>query len=115
MNGWADPTTFAHVWANAVSTRPDAPFLTFEGPDGSVADWTYGEFDRVVARTATELASHGVGPGAAVHLALANSPTFVAVWIATIRLGGWIVPSDPMGRSTELEDHIERTVCAACA
>ena len=109
MNGWADPTTFAHVWANAVSTRPDAPFLTFEGPDGSVADWTYGEFDRVVARTATELASHGVGPGAAVHLALANSPTFVAVWIATIRLGGWIVPSDPMGRSTELEDHIERT------
>lgn len=109
MTGWADPTTFAQVWADAVSTSHDAPFLTFEGPDGAIADWTYGEFDRVVARAATELASHGVGPGAAVHLALANSPTFVAVWIATIRLGGWIVPSDPMGRSAEFEDHIERT------
>ncbi|MFT7476692.1 MAG: crotonobetaine/carnitine-CoA ligase [Verrucomicrobiales bacterium] len=109
MTGCADPTTFAHVWANAASTRPDAPFLTFEAPDGTVTDWTYGEFDRVVARAATELSSHGVGPGAAVHLALTNSPTFVAVWIATIRLGGWIVPSDPMGRSAELADHIERT------
>ena len=109
MAGWVDPTTFAHVWADAVSTRSDAPFLTFESPDGTVTDWTYGEFDRVVARTATVLASHGVGPGAAVHVALANSPTFVSVWIATVRLGGWIVPSDPMGRSAELADHIERT------
>lgn len=101
--------TFAKVWADTVATRPEAPFLTFEAPDGTITDWTYGEFDRIVGRMATELASHDVGPGASVHLALTNSPTFVAAWIATVRLGGWIVPSDPMGRTAEFADHIERT------
>lgn len=109
MADWPEATTFAQVWADAVATRPDARFLTFEAPDGTITDWTYGEFDRIVARMATELASHGVGPNVSVHLALTNSPTFVAVWIATIRLGGWIVPSDPMGRTGEFADHIERT------
>lgn len=113
MAEWPDATTFAQVWANAVATRPDASFLAFEAPDGTVTDWTYGEFDRVVARMATELASHDVGPNVSVHLALTNSPTFIAVWIATVRLGGWIVPSDPMGRTAEFADHIERTHPAA--
>lgn len=109
MTGWADAVTFASVWDQAVASRTDAPFLVFEAPDGTATSWTYREFDRVVARVATELASHGVGPGSAVHLALTNCPTFVAVWLATNRLGGWIVPSDPMGRTPELTDHIERT------
>jgi crotonobetaine/carnitine-CoA ligase len=55
------------------------------------------------------LTKHGVTPGAAVHLALANSPAFVAAWIATTRLGAWIVPSDPFGRTPELAAHVERT------
>ncbi len=101
--------TFAKVWAGAVASRADSAFLTFEASDGTITDWTYGEFDTIVARMATELASHDVGPGASVHLALTNSPTFIAVWIATVRLGGWIVPSDPMGRTAEFVDHIERT------
>ncbi|BAN04537.1 class I adenylate-forming enzyme family protein [Ilumatobacter coccineus] len=109
MSEWPDATTFAQRWADAVVARSDSPFLTFEAPDGAVTDWTYGAFDRVVARMATALANHGVGPGATVHLALTNSPTFIAAWIATVRLGGRIVPSDPMGRTAEFEDHIERT------
>ena len=44
-----------------------------------------------------------------MHLALTNSPTFIAVWLAASRLGAWIVPSDPMGRTPELAGHIERT------
>jgi crotonobetaine/carnitine-CoA ligase len=106
---WPDATTFAQVWANTVATRPNADFLTFEAPDGKVTNWTYKEFDHIVASMATELVNHGVVPGASVHLALTNSPTFIAVWIATVRLGGWIVPSDPMGRTAEFDDHIERT------
>jgi crotonobetaine/carnitine-CoA ligase len=112
-----DAITFAAVWQRAVAEHGDAPFLTFEAPDGTVTDWTYAGFDHVVARMATELVSHDVGPGSAVHLALTNSPTFVAVWIAANRLGAWIVPSDPMGRTPELADHIERTrpVVGFCA
>ena len=106
---WGDAVTLASVWERAVAARGDAPFLVFEAPDGTVTEWTYAEFDELVARMAEELAGHGVDAGASVHLALTNSPTFVAVWIAANRLGAWIVPSDPMGRTPELADHIERT------
>ncbi len=109
MASWTDPTAFAQVWATAVASRPDETFLIFEAPNGHVTSWTYCEFDAVVSRMATELARREVRSGASVHLALTNSPTFIAVWLATVRLGGWIVASDPMGRTDELADHIERT------
>lgn len=112
MATWPDVVTFAHCWADAVSTRADDVFLIFEAPDDTVTSWTYGQFNSVVARMATELDSHGVRAGASVHLALTNSPTFVAVWLAANRLGASIVPSDPMGRTPEFADHIERTAPA---
>ncbi len=101
--------TFAHQWAEAVAARDHQTFLIFEGPDGHVAEWTYAEFDPVVSRVAAHLVANGVSVGSSVHVALTNSPTFVAVWLATNRLGAWIVPSDPMGKTPELADHIERT------
>ncbi len=55
MADWPDATTFAQVWANTVATRPNADFLTFEAPDGKVTNWTYEEFDHIVASMATEL------------------------------------------------------------
>jgi crotonobetaine/carnitine-CoA ligase len=113
MSSWPDAVTFARTWERAVHSRGDESFLVFEAPDGTVTQWTYREFDSIVARMATELASHDVGPGASVHLALTNCPTFVAVWIAANRLGAWIVPSDPMGRTPELADHIARTAPSA--
>ncbi len=109
MATWPDAVTFARSWTAAVASRPDASFLVFEAADGTVTEWTYAEFDSIVARMATELVSHDVGPGASVHLALTNCPTFIAAWLAAIRLGAWIVPSDPMGRTPELADHIDRT------
>ncbi|HWL45843.1 MAG TPA: AMP-binding protein [Ilumatobacter sp.] len=108
----SEPVAFGALWAQAVAAGPARPFLRFEAPDGSVAEWTYGEFDQLVARMAAELHDHGVGPGVAVHLALTNCPTFVVAWLATVRLGGWIVPSDPMGRTPEFAEHIERTAPA---
>ena len=101
--------SFASVWDRSVGARADQTFLVFETPAGDVARWSYGDFDAVVDRVAGTLAAGGVEPGAAVHLALTNSPTFVAVWLAASRLGAWIVPSDPMGRTPELAGHIERT------
>ncbi len=103
------PVTFDAMWRAAVATDPEALFLRFEDRDGDVTEWTYGEFDRVVEGAADRLADAGVGPGGAVHLALTNSPTFVAVWLAAIRLGAWIVPSDPMATTPELAEHLDRT------
>ncbi len=101
--------TFAASWTRAVAARGGAVFLVFEAPDGSSHEWTYEAFDRVVARAARRLADAGVHRGDSVHLALTNSPAFVALWIASARLGAWIVPSDPMGSTPELAGHMERT------
>ena len=118
MSGGAEPAAFAAVWDRAVAGRADDPFLVFETPSGDVARWSYGDFDEAVDRVAGTLVALGAAPGAAIHLALTNSPTFVAAWLAASRLGAWIVPSDPMGRTPELAGHIERTrpavgLCAA--
>jgi len=106
--------TFAEVWERAVAEHGERSFLVFEGLDGSAAEWTYAEFAGVVARMAAELRRLGVAPGRSVHLCLANSPTFVAVWLAAVGLGAWIVPADPHARTPELADHVERTDPAVC-
>ena len=109
MSSWPDARCFGDVWAGAVVASPDGVFLRFESPSGEVREWCYREFDLLVGRMATALVEAGAMPGSAVHLALANSPAFVAAWLATIRLGAWVVPSDPMGRTPELAAHIKRT------
>lgn len=103
------PVTFAQTWAEAVSAHASLSFLVFEAPGGHVSEWTYGEFDREVSRVASHLREVGVSDGDIVHLALTNCPSFVAVWLAANRLGAAIVPSDPMGTTDELADHIART------
>jgi len=118
MAALPEATTFAQVWADSVAAHGSRTFLLFEGPEEGVAEWTYREFDTVVARFASALSDLGVEPGMSVHIALTNSPSFVAIWVAVVRMGAWFVPSDPMGRTPELADHIERTrpvvgVCAA--
>jgi crotonobetaine/carnitine-CoA ligase len=110
--------TFAELWDRTVDAHGARLFLRFEAPDRSVTEWTYAAFDELTARVACTLRAAGVGPAAGVHLALTNSPTFVAAWIAAIRLGSFIVPSDPMATTAELTDHITRTrpavgLCAA--
>ena len=47
-------------------------------------NWTYAAFDGLTDRVAGRLHSLGVSPGMRVHLAPANSPAFVAVWLAAI-------------------------------
>jgi crotonobetaine/carnitine-CoA ligase len=116
MSGW-EPVTFDAMWRAAVDGGPDRLFLRFEDRHGGVTEWTYGEFDRVVEGACQRLVSAGAGRGSAVHLALTNSPAFVAVWLAAVRLGGWIVPSDPMATTPELAEHLGRTspVVGFCA
>jgi crotonobetaine/carnitine-CoA ligase len=101
--------TFAGRWAEAVAAGPDRPFLAFEDPSETTTSWTYREFDGVVARVAGGFRSRGVRPGSSVHLALTNTPAFVATWLAAARLGAWIVPSDPRAPAPELAGHVTRT------
>lgn len=105
----ADHPTFAALWEHSVGAHSTRPFLRFEASDGVITDWSYAAFDDVVSRVATTFAALGVGRTRGVHLALTNSPSFVAAWIAAVRLGSYIVPSDPLATAHELAEHLGRT------
>src|SRR5580692_1706712 len=111
--------TFAHRWDAAVAGAGGArPFLVFEGPDGSVSQWTYREFDEAVGRTAAALAAAGVTRGSSVHVALRNCPAFIAIWLACARSGAWLVPVDPTSTARDIGRQLDRVrpaagICAA--
>lgn len=96
-------------WRRCVAAVPERTFLVWEGGDGRVASWTYARFDALVAEVAARYLASGVGQGSRVHLALTNSPAFVACWIAAASIGAAIVPSDPRSSARELVHHVERT------
>lgn len=101
--------TFAGLWRRAVARRASAPFLVWEGVEGVTTEWSYEQFDAVVGEVAGGLRSRGVAAGSAVHLVLANSPAFVAVWLACTQLGAWIVPADPRAAAIEQAAQLRRT------
>jgi carnitine-CoA ligase len=110
--------TFSDLWDDAVRDHGARPFLLFRASDGEVSRWTYAEFDAIVDRVAARLHSLGVGPGSSVQLVLRNCPAFVAAWLATSRLGAWMVPADPASAARDITNQVVRTrpvvtVCAA--
>jgi crotonobetaine/carnitine-CoA ligase len=100
--------TFDGIWRRTVETHGASPFLLFRAESGETTTWTYAEFDDVVGRVAASLAAAGVGPGSAVHLVLRNSPVFVAAWLATSRLGAWMVPVDPASAARDIRTQVRR-------
>lgn len=103
------PPTFAERWRRAVECAGDRPFLTFDDLEGNVRRWTYAEFDALVAEVAGRMRELGAEGGGRIHLMLANSPAFVALWLAAARIGATIVPADPRARARELTEHFRRT------
>ena len=101
--------TLSSQWSHSVLEGPDRPFLLWESSTGQVTQWSYGEFDSLVGRVAGTLHAAGVTPQAGVHLALTNSPAFVAIWLAAIRLGSFIVPCDPNAAAPEIAGQLQRT------
>ncbi|GCD96538.1 class I adenylate-forming enzyme family protein [Embleya hyalina] len=105
----SEAPTFAARWSATAAGRPHAPFLIWEGPDGEVTRWTYGEFDALVARVAGGLTARGVRPGDRVGIALRNCPAYVALWLALVRLGAAMVCHDPSAGVPELAAQLRRT------
>ncbi len=105
--------TFARRWETAVRTNGDRPFLIFEGPDRSVSQWTYRQFDEVVTRMGATLAAAGVTAGSSVHVVLRNCPAFIAIWLACARSGAWLVPVDPTSTARDIGRQLDRVRPAA--
>jgi len=97
--------TFRDRWLEAVAARGEAVFLRHEAAHGGVAEWSYAGWDAVVAEVAGGLQARGVRAGDRVHVTLANCPAFVALWLACVRIGAVLVPSDPRAAPRELAVH----------
>jgi len=100
--------TFAARWARAVGVAGDHTFLVWEDSDATTSSWSYSEFDEIVRGVARTLIDLGTRAGDSVHVALTNSPTFVAIWLAAVRLGARFVPCDPHATTPEIALQLDR-------
>ena len=70
------------LWNELSASRGDHLFLTCEDRAGHRCSFTYGEFDRLVNRTANFLMAAGVARGDNVAIQLYNSPEYVSATFA---------------------------------
>lgn len=104
--------TFSLLWDNTVAEHRARLFLRFRDDDGTISEWTYGEFSNIVDRVAGTLDEYGVGSGDSVHLCLKNCPAFIALWLAIAKIGAWMVPADPASSARDIESQIGRVTPA---
>lgn len=84
----AHDTTIFRLFAEQVRARPDAPL--FELPDGRAV--TYGDTADIVYRIAARLRAVGVTPGDRVAMQVPKSPEAIALYLATLQVGGVFLP-----------------------
>ncbi|MBW3556336.1 MAG: AMP-binding protein [Actinobacteria bacterium] len=70
----------------------DRPAVVWEGEDGTVRRWTYGELRREADGLAGQLQAGGVGAGDAVGIFLPMIPETVAALVAVMKLGARFLP-----------------------
>ncbi|MET0908331.1 MAG: class I adenylate-forming enzyme family protein [Ilumatobacteraceae bacterium] len=96
MNG--APRPLATLLDEAVAAHGDDVALRLDD-----SSWSYRELNRLVDRTASFLAAHGVVEGSRVGLSAGNGVEFVAVMFATFRLGASLVMVSTAWRDREVE------------
>jgi long-chain acyl-CoA synthetase len=69
--------------------------------------FSYGQFDEAVQRVAGALQSLGISKGDRVALILPNSPQFLFVYWAALRIGAVVAPINPLLSGREVKNLIE--------
>ena len=67
---------------------------------------SYAEFDDAAARVASFLLSRGFQAGDRAGVMLANTPEFAVVCYGVLRVGGTVVPMNPLLKSREVEYYL---------
>jgi long-chain acyl-CoA synthetase len=87
----------ASLLSDAVAAGPERPAVKL---DDIVIP--YGGLDAAAARVAGLLRSKGIGPGDRVGLQLPNVPYFPMAYFGILRLGGVVVPMNPLLKDREV-------------
>lgn len=89
--------TLPEALRQTAQENPDQPAMIFKG---SVI--TYREFDKAVDRFGAALQGLGVHKGDRVAVHLPNCPQFPIAYYATLRIGGIVVPCNPIYTAHEI-------------
>src|ERR1700722_9044530 len=87
---------------DAVRTYPDNVFIDFLGKT-----YTYKVTNDLVARAARGLQNLGVRKGDRVGLLLPNSPCYVFLYFAALKIGATVVNFNPLYTPTEIEKQVK--------
>ena len=92
-------TNFYQSLAEAFSKRPDAPALILKDRP----DWSYGDLIDQVNHLAQVLLANEVEPGDRVMVQVDKSPENLALYLATLKVGGVYVPLNTAYTEAELD------------
>lgn len=95
------PRLLTDLLDRAVADFPDRPAIDFLG-----RGWRYREVGELVRRAARGLQDMGLKPGDRFGLCLPNTPYFVILYFAVLRIGGVVVNFNPLYTERELEHQI---------
>ena len=90
--------------ANLIATarrQPDRAALAL-----GAAELGYAELDAASARVAGMLRARGLGPGDRVGVMLPNVPQFAMAYYGVLRMGGIVVPMNPLLKAREVEHYV---------
>lgn len=79
------------VGAQIAAGRQDARAMTFEGADGALQHWTFGEIDAQASALASELRARGYGRGDLIGLHTGMRPETAIAHMAVCKLGATAV------------------------
>ncbi|MGB9152021.1 MAG: AMP-binding protein, partial [Alphaproteobacteria bacterium] len=98
------------IFDDAVRTHPDNVFLDFLGKTT-----TYRAAADYVARAAKGLQDMGVKKGDRVGLMLPNSPYYVFMYFAALKIGATVVNFNPLYAAQEVEKQVKDSGCRVMA
>jgi len=93
-------TNVRELLEDRASARSGETFL-FSDSDGR--QWTYGEFDSAVNRSANMLRANGISKGDVVSLLLPNSPEYIIAYFACWKIGALAGPVNSLLKPEEVE------------
>ncbi|HEX7858242.1 MAG TPA: long-chain fatty acid--CoA ligase [Sphingobium sp.] len=95
------PRLLTEMFDHAVQSWPERKAIDFMG-----RTWRYEEIGEAVERAARGLQDLGFRPGDRFGLCLPNTPYFVILYFAVLRVGGIVVSFNPLYTEVELDHQI---------
>jgi malonyl-CoA/methylmalonyl-CoA synthetase len=94
--------TLSDLFASTFVERASAPALEWRPDDGPARTFTFADLDRRANSMARALAARGAARGERVAVQVSNSPAFIDIFLACLRLGAIVVPVNVLYREREV-------------